>query len=127
MRLRGEAWTTKAQLPGVAEARARAPVPPGVRLCISQRMMVLRVSDSQDAAYVMWQLNCPHGYAQEAADLLGSTSPHVNIERIWNFQLMLPPLAEQRQIVSRIQSECERIDAVLAQTAPEIALARVVP
>ena len=53
-----------------------ATVPSGVRLCISQRMMVFRVRKTQDSDLLMWQLNCPHVYAQASVDVIGSTAPH---------------------------------------------------
>lgn len=34
-------------------------VPPGVDLCISQRMMVFRIRPPQQSSFIMWQLNCP--------------------------------------------------------------------
>jgi len=75
-------------------------VPPGVRLCISQRMMVFRIQENQNAAYIMWQINCQHVRAQAAADLIGAAAPHVNVARIRNFEITLPPRAEQDAIIA---------------------------
>ncbi|XXT22067.1 hypothetical protein WME94_10960 [Sorangium sp. So ce429] len=72
----------------------------------------------------MWQLNCPHVYVQASSELIGSTSPHVNVEQIRNFQLVLPSYNEQRQIAAWIRSECKRIDNALARVEREIALIR---
>jgi type I restriction enzyme S subunit len=101
-----------------------ATVPAKVRLCISQRMMVFRIRHHQDSEYLMWQLNCPHVYAQASSELIGSTSPHVNVEQIRNFQLVLPSYNEQRQIAIWIRSECKRIDSALARVEREVALIR---
>lgn len=101
-----------------------ATVPSGVRLCISQRMMVFRVRKTQDSDFLMWQLNCPHVYAQASVDVIGSTALHVNVEQIRNFQLVLPPLAEQRRIAAWIRAECTRVEDVLARIEREIALLR---
>jgi type I restriction enzyme S subunit len=72
----------------------------------------------------MWQLNCPHVYAQASVDVIGSTAPHVNVEQIRNFQLVLPPLAEQRRIAAWIRAECTRVEDVLARIEREITLLR---
>ena len=86
--------------------------------------MVFRVRKTQDSDFLMWQLNCPHVYAQASVDVIGSTAPHVNVEQIRNFQLVLPPLAEQRRIAAWIRAECTRVEDVLARIEREIALLR---
>ena len=78
-------------------------VPAHVKLCISQRMMAFRIDPKYSSAYVMWQLNCQHVYAQAAADLIGAAAPHVNVERIRNFRLAVPPRREQDEIESAVE------------------------
>jgi type I restriction enzyme S subunit len=99
-------------------------VPKDTKLCISQRMMVFRIKEGQCSEYIMWQLNCPHVYAQASADIIGSTSPHVNIEQIKNFQLAIPPLGEQQEIVSEIRERTKDIDTVVSRTEREISFLR---
>lgn len=99
-------------------------VPKDTKLCISQRMMVFRIKEEQCSEYIMWQLNCPHVYAQASAYIIGSTSPHVNIEQIKNFQLTIPPLAEQQEIVSEIRLRTKEIDTVVSRTEREISFLR---
>jgi type I restriction enzyme S subunit len=99
-------------------------VPDGVRLCISQRMMVLRIRPPHRSDYIMWQLNCPHVYAQAAADVIGATSPHVNVERIKNYWIAIPPPAEQERIVETVIEECRDIEAVVGRAHREILLLR---
>lgn len=89
-------------------------VPTGVRLCISQRMMLFRIRPDRDSSYFMWQLNARHVYEQAAEDQVGAAAPHVNVEKIQNFRLLVPPLDEQREIVERIARETSRIDALVA-------------
>lgn len=97
-------------------------VPEGVELCISQRMMIFRIKPSQNSEFLMWQLNCPHIYAQASCDIIGSTSPHVNVEQIKNFRLVIPPKEEQKQIVLFITRQTTEIDDIIARTYREIAL-----
>jgi type I restriction enzyme, S subunit len=99
-------------------------VPPAVELCISQRMMLFRIREPQCSRYVMWQLNCPHVYAQASEDLIGATSPHVNVERIRNYALSVPPPSEQAEIVAWIEVQCRTIEDGRSKAVREINLLR---
>ncbi|MFC7305091.1 restriction endonuclease subunit S [Streptomyces monticola] len=101
-----------------------APVPPDVRLCIGQRMVVLRIKETYSSEYMMWQLNCRHVLDQAQADMVGSASPRVNVEQIRNYRLVAPPLAEQQEIVNLIQSRCKKYDATRRRAEREISLLR---
>lgn len=95
-----------------------APVPPDTKLCISQRMMLLRPRRDVSSHYLMWQLNCPHVFEQARADNVGSASPHVNIESIKNFVVAMPPSDEQRVIaahITQLAAECEHVIHVATQ------------
>ncbi|NJL27562.1 MAG: hypothetical protein HC897_06520 [Thermoanaerobaculia bacterium] len=97
-------------------------VPPGVQLCISQRMMAFRIHERQVSAYFMWQINCQHVYAQAAADLIGAAAPHVNVSRIRNFWLAKPPKPEQAQIVAMIERAITQPDTLISKARGEITL-----
>ncbi|MEA5449451.1 restriction endonuclease subunit S [Leptolyngbya sp. CCNP1308] len=99
-------------------------VPEGVELCISQRMMAFRIRSSQDSEFIMWQLNCRHVYAQASGDIIGATSPHVNVERIKNYEIVLPPLNEQKCIASEIEKRCSDLEKAIACTHDDISLLR---
>jgi type I restriction enzyme S subunit len=99
-------------------------VPADVELCISQRMMVFRIRDEHHSGFVMWQLNAPHVYAQATQDLFGATSPHVNVERIRNYLLAVPPLSEQVAIAAWIQERVESLDEMVIKAEREINLIR---
>src|ERR1035438_4988581 len=53
-------------------------VPEGVQLCISQRMMVFRITPQHCSRFVMWLLNSRSTYGQALQDVMGATAPHVN-------------------------------------------------
>jgi type I restriction enzyme S subunit len=72
----------------------------------------------------MWQLNCTHVYSQAAADTIGATSPHVNVEQIKNFLLILPPPGEQEEISAWISRRTVSLDAAIARAHREIDLLR---
>ncbi len=92
-----------------------APVPEGVTLCISQRMMIFRPKESVNSSFLMWQLNCEHILRQGFLDVLGSTVPHVNIGTIANYRIVLPPKAEQEAIAKYIQAAHEAFKATAAK------------
>jgi len=99
-------------------------VPADVRLCISQRMMAFRIHEHVNSAYVMWQINCRHVYAQAAADVIGAAAPHVNVDRIKNLWLALPPRSEQDKIVELVQQACTQPNAAIERARAEINLLR---
>jgi type I restriction enzyme S subunit len=99
-------------------------VPRGTELCISQRMIIFRIRPPQRSDYVMWQLNCPHVYAQAAADTIGAPSPRMHVETIRNFELLPPPPTEQAAVVSWISDHIEPLDITAARIHHEIALLR---
>jgi len=99
-------------------------VPPATELCISQRMMLFRIRKPQHSEYMMWQLNCPHVFAQASEDLIGATSPHVNVERIKNYVLLEPPVEEQQDIAAWIEVHLRTIDESLQKAKNEISLLR---
>jgi type I restriction enzyme S subunit len=99
-------------------------VPGNVQLCISQRMMVFRIKQTQCAEFIMWQLNSAHVLAQARGDSIGATAPHVNVERIRNYQIAIPPLQEQMAISNEIRSCTEVLDVSIDRIEREIALLR---
>ena len=101
-----------------------ATVPADVRLCISQRMMAFRIHEDHNSDYVMWQINCRHVYAQAAADLIGAAAPHVNVSRIKNFELVLPPKPEQDAIVAMIETASSQPCRAIETAQREISLLR---
>lgn len=96
-----------------------AVVPPGVRLCLAQRMMHIRLHASAGIPeYFMWAMNSPHVYGQAVLDVGGSTSPHVNMKAIRAFSIPCPPPEEQRKISHVLQNLfvlCDDLEAKLAQ------------
>ena len=101
-----------------------ARVPNSAKLCISQRMMVFRIRPCHNSEYFMWQLNCQQIYAQAAADVIGATSPHVNIDRIKNYWVVVPPCPEQDAIAQGIVDDCRDIESTICRLRREIDLVR---
>lgn len=94
-----------------------AVVPPGVRLCLSQRMMQFRCADAVVPEFFSWFLNSPLGFGQASDDVGGSASPHVNIKSIRRFLVPLPPTGEQMRIVATLERVLSQVDYLGAATA----------
>jgi len=92
-------------------------VPHDVDLCLSQRMMMFRPRKSVNPIFLMWQLNSRFVYYQASQDVIGATSPHVNVKTIRNFSLVMPPYKEQTEIAENIHTECANIDAIIGSVS----------
>lgn len=90
-------------------------VPPGVDLCLGQRMMMFRALPQVHPAYLMWALNSSAIYQQVILYTGGATSPHINIRDIINFFVPCPPPQEQSKIAQHIETECARLDRIIAK------------
>jgi type I restriction enzyme, S subunit len=88
-------------------------VPEDHEICLSQRMMMFRCKQGTiDPTFLMWQLNGKVVYLQAEQDVIGATSPHVNVETIRNFWLTLPPYQDQLRIMDFIEREVQSIDTL---------------
>jgi type I restriction enzyme, S subunit len=99
-------------------------VPDGVRLCISQRMMVFRIRPIHNPVFVMWLLNSKQVYAQACQDVMGATAPHVNVSTIRNFFFALPPRDEQDALVTEIENLTRGFSSAIANAVREMSLLR---
>jgi type I restriction enzyme S subunit len=82
-------------------------------ICLGQRMMAFRVAESGAPGFLAWALNSWAIYRQVTQDILGATSPRVNIPTVANAILAWPPLEEQNQIVAHIEAELRRLDGLV--------------
>ena len=98
-------------------------VPDGVRLCISQRMMVFRIRAEHNPVFVMWALNSRQAYAQACQDIMGATAPHVNVSTIRNYCLAIPDRGEQDAIVDMIERDTRGFSSAIARARSCIARA----
>jgi type I restriction enzyme S subunit len=84
-------------------------VPADVKICLGQRMMLMRSkADVCVPAFLMHALNGP-GVQRLIAEMTGGTSsPHVNVGEVKRFEIDLPPLEEQQEIVGRVDTLLKR-------------------
>lgn len=89
-------------------------VPESNKYCLGQRMMQFRCNEHIVPMFIMWALNSKNIYVQGCFDTLGSTSPHVNISTIINYEIPIPSYEEQNKLASFLEEKCSRIDKLIA-------------
>jgi type I restriction enzyme, S subunit len=82
---------------GTAVALPEAP-----SVCLGQRVMLIRPTNRILPKYLEQALMAPVVRRQYQGQLIGSTVAHVNVRDVRRFQLPLPPLEVQEQIVSTL-------------------------
>ena len=97
-------------------------VPEKTRLCLGQRMMLLRTESRDSSKYLTHVLNSPFILNKVRALTGGSASPHLNVGEIRNFVLPMPPLAERTVILQEIDRRFS--GAEISENAVDIELIR---
>ncbi len=97
-----------------------APVPENIELCLAQRVMVFRVRSGLESEFIMWVLNASATRHQLACNVVGATSPHVNIGDIRELRIAVPPRAEQRTLAEHIREHCVQSASLLVQLNNQI-------
>jgi type I restriction enzyme S subunit len=98
-------------------------IPPGVELCLGQRMMLFRTKSDFNAAFLMHWLNSRVILRRVQELTGGSASPHLNVRDIKSFPTPVPPFPEQQEIVRRVESLfalADQIEARLKTAASRI-------
>ena len=80
-------------------------VPPWMRICLGQRVMLLRpAAKVLDSVYMLSQIYSGFVSARISVLTAGTTNPHLNVGEVRKFLIPVPPIDEQRNI-ARIVSE----------------------
>lgn len=90
---------------GIASPVGREPV------CLGQRVMILRPSESVDASFLLWMMNHDDFYLRVTRGLGATTSPHVNIGDIQRMPVFVPDLSEQAAIGMKLSSVQAQLDS----------------
>jgi type I restriction enzyme S subunit len=94
-------------------------VPNGVRLCLGQRLMLIRAGSGMRADFLEVVLNSPFITDIAKARTTGGAAPRVNMSTVRAYPIPLPPLAEQHRIVAKVDQLmglCDRLEASLNKT-----------
>jgi len=95
-------------------------IPAGVRLCLGQRLMLVRAGNSVRADFLELVLNSPFITEIARVKTTGGAAPRVNMSTVRAYPIPLPPLAEQHRIVARVEALmalCDQLEAGLTQAA----------
>ena len=94
-------------------------IPPATRLCLGQRLMLIRANKSVWPRFLELCLNSPWitDFAREKTT--GGAAPRVNMSVVRGYPIPLPPLAEQHRIVAKVDdlmALCDQLEAQLTAT-----------
>lgn len=90
---------------------------------LNQRNAILRVDNNMDATFIYFVTHSDYFFKmfELSIDNTGQ-QPNISTLSIMNFEIIIPPLKEQKIIVNHIQTETERIDTLILKTEKEITL-----
>lgn len=92
-------------------------VPPGVRLCLGQRMMLIRPGPLVESAYLELVLNSPQITQLAKEQTTGGAAPRINVSTVRAFPIPVVSLEEQRRTVTKaneLLALCDRLKARIA-------------
>ncbi|QQN33506.1 restriction endonuclease subunit S [Rahnella aceris] len=78
-------------------------IPPGIELCLGQRMVLIRSGREVNSKYLTIVLNSEKILSIARSKTLGSTASRVNMKDIRNYPIPVPSLKEQVEIVRRVE------------------------
>lgn len=93
-------------------------IPENETVCLGQRMMLVRlVEQTIDPAFLLYSLRDPYLMNRVQDKPIGATVQHLRVGGVETLLVPLPPLAEQRRIVARLDelmTLCDQLEASLA-------------
>lgn len=93
------------------------PVPPNVEVCMGQRMVLIRASSIIHPRFLLHSLNSEIILSKVRSLVMGSTAPRVNVKDLKNFEIPIPSLEEQTEIVRRVEQLFAFADQLEAKVA----------
>ena len=80
-------------------------------------MMLIRAGGVLDAVYLELVLNAPLITEIARSKTTGGAAPRVNVATVKSYPIPIPPLAEQRRIVEKVDQLMALVDELEAQLA----------
>ena len=95
-------------------------LPDGIKVCMGQRMMLIRlVQNTIDPMFMLYSLRDPYLMDRVQDKPVGATVQHLRVGGVETLLVPLPPLAEQRRIVAKVDELmglCDRLEAQISIT-----------
>ena len=85
--------------------------------CVQRHIAILKPPQSVEVRFLMAVLQSPLAYDQASASTTGTAQPTIPLGSLRNFAAPLPPLAEQRRIVAKVEQLMALVDALETQLA----------
>lgn len=99
-------------------------IPEGMKVCLGQRMMLIRlVPGTMDQKYLLYSLMAPDLMERVQDKPVGATVQHLRVGGVETLLTPIPPLAEQRRIVAKVEQLMALVDALETQLAASRATA----
>lgn len=91
-------------------------IPDGAKFCLGQRTMLVRpMHDYIDNRYLLITLTEPHLLERASTSAIGSTVKHLRVGDVEQLNIPLPPLAEQRRIVAKVDQLMALCDQLITR------------
>jgi type I restriction enzyme S subunit len=95
-------------------------IPEKIRVCMGQRMMLVRlIENTIDHKFLLYSLQDPNLMDRVQDKPVGMTVQHLRVGGIETLLIPLPPLAEQKRIVAKVDelmTLCDQLEAQLTTT-----------
>ena len=90
-------------------------VPPETKLCLGQRMLLIRTGERLTSEFLELVLNSP--LIREIAQIktTGGAAPRVNVSTVKNYPIPTPPIVEQNRIVDKVADLTALCDTLKAR------------
>ena len=86
--------------------------------CVQRHIAILKPAQALDLRFLVWLLGSPLIYDQASRSTTGTAQPTIALRPLRNFAVPLPPLAEQRRIVAKVDelmAMCDRLEVSLTK------------
>lgn len=83
--------------------------------CVQRHIAILKPAPSSEVGFLMATLRSPFVYEQATASTTGTAQPTIPLGALRNFLVPLPPLAEQRRIVTKVDQLMALVDQMETQ------------
>jgi type I restriction enzyme, S subunit len=89
---------------------------------VNQHVSIIRTTHDLENYFLNYILSCDLGQSQVRYNLTGGNREGLTIEGIRDFQITIPPLSEQQQIVEYLDEQTQKIDKTVSNEERRIEL-----